>query len=556
MPAIVTGSAPTDGRKWHELPALIAASLAALAYFASIQFHVSEPIDFDVYYHLAVTRELFANGPLQSFPWGPYSIVSEKFADKEFLFHVILGAVYQLPVTQAARFGALMGQAFIIFALAFALWRLRVREAWAFMLLLTALGSALAVRLAMCRPHLWGIGFSVLIIWMLVSRVRPAALFVAAMLYSLFHTGGWIAAFYAGVWVFWGLVPGLAGGVDENGGNGRVSFRTLLRRFDWKPLVAVIAGWTAGQVIHPNFPVNFHLFFVQNVLVPFHTTAAGNQALRVALGGELHVPGLRIVVMQWPVYLVVAASLAWLVVSREVRTRPVLTAATIALAFCIVSSTVMRRLYEMAAPFSVLALGLTWKTWLASRAEAGNPFRVLPRHAAMALAVILPVTGYFAHDARKQAPPASPPHAMAQWMAATVKEPQKIFTAQWADSAPLLYFAPWLTTLVALDPTFFYAKDRELFIHYVDIVLGKTRRPVDSVLGKFDARYVTLWKLPAFYRFSKQLEADHRARKVFEDRTYQVWLLDPDAPPREPGERKERRERRRPPGPLAPPQEP
>ena len=36
----------------------------------------------DVYYHLAVAREMLESGPLQSFPWTPYSLFAERFADK------------------------------------------------------------------------------------------------------------------------------------------------------------------------------------------------------------------------------------------------------------------------------------------------------------------------------------------------------------------------------------------------------------------------------------------------------------------------------------------
>ena len=46
-------------------------------------------------------------------------------------------------------------------------------------------------------------------------------------------------------------------------------------------------------------------------------------------------------------------------------------------------------------------------------------------------------------------------------------EGERVFTAQWGDSAPLFYFAPQLESLVVLDPTFFLAKDPELFETYV-----------------------------------------------------------------------------------------
>ena len=47
-------------------------------------------------------------------------------------------------------------------------------------------------RMEMCRPHVWLIGFTVLVAALLVER-RWKALFVVCALFSLTHTGAWIA---------------------------------------------------------------------------------------------------------------------------------------------------------------------------------------------------------------------------------------------------------------------------------------------------------------------------------------------------------------------------
>ena len=66
---------------------------------------------------------------------------------------------------------------------------------------------------------------------------------------------------------------------------------------------------------------------------------------------------------------------------------------------------------------------------------------------------------------------------MAAWLGEHGAAGERVFTAQWADSAPLFYFAPQLQSLVALDPTAFYLKDPQLFAAYVNVVSGQDPDP-------------------------------------------------------------------------------
>lgn len=497
-------------------------SLVTLLYFASAQFGVPDPIDFDVYYHLGVAREMLKSGPLQAFPWTPYSLFAEHYADKEFLFHAILMPFSKMAVLDASRWGAFAGQTFFVVVFAICLWRLRVPSPWMFPLLLSCLGPALAVRFSMCRPHTWGVAFSVLVITLLIGKARLRWLLLAAFIYSLFHTAAWITAFYAGVWMLWSfLIPD----------------GTARRRIEWRPFATVISGWCLGQIVHPNFPETFRLMFLQNFVVPFHSTAAGNAALRVALGGELHVPGVQIISDQWPIYVLLLGMGVMLAERRDIRSPVTFTVFTIALAFTVVSSVFLRRLYEMAAPFGALGMAVVWRDWITSRQVELNRLpdavvRELPelraRFFGLILILVIAIASWSWSVVSKRIPSKSPPLKMSQWVARNIVEPQPVFTAQWADSASLFYFAPHLTTLVALDPTFFYAKDRDLFIRYVDIVLGKTRNPVSEILDRFKANYITLWKLPAFQTFDRQLATDPRARIIYQDETYRVWKIGRD----------------------------
>ena len=88
-----------------------AALYLAIAYV--IQFHiVSVPIDADTAYHAAVGRLLYEHGILRSFPWTPFSWLSDHYADKELLFHLLfaplsgLGWITASAPVPATRKGA------------------------------------------------------------------------------------------------------------------------------------------------------------------------------------------------------------------------------------------------------------------------------------------------------------------------------------------------------------------------------------------------------------------------------------------------------------------
>ncbi len=97
-----------------------------------------------------------------------------------------------------------------------------------------------------------------------------------------------------------------------------------------------------------------------------------------------------------------------------------------------------------------------------------------------------------------------------------------MFTAQWADSAPLFYSAPRLQSLVALDPTLFFAKDPRLFQEYVDVVQGRRPEAARIIRERFGARWVTIWQAPVYERFAEHLVATPGVRLVYRDADYVI----------------------------------
>jgi hypothetical protein len=520
--AAAAAEAPQMRRGSRQLLWLGLAGLAVVLFYSSARLAAPAPWSYDEYYHLGMARELRTHFPLRSFPWTPFSLVSEHFADGVPLFHAALMPFAAWPLERGGLAGVMLGQVFVLACLGVALWRLRVRHAWAYMLGMATLGSLFAMRFDMCRPQLLLVGFSLLFLGLLATGARPWALAIVAGTFGLAHAGGWIAVFYTAVWgaVGW-LVPGPGGATAGGGGTGGtgVTGGTNARRLLWLPVVWVAAGWLAGQLIHPNFPYNLRLMAIANLVVPFQASPAGNAALRSQIGEELAPPGLGLLAEQWTIFLAPLAVAVALLRERRLRTRATLTTALVALAFLLLGALLLRRMLEVGAPLALLALAA-----LAAERRRQGLAGLLGGWTAWAAAVALLVgTIWTAATVRLYGfGRSSAPREMARWLGEHGRPGERVFTAQWADSAPLFYSAPRLQSLVALDPTLFFAKDPRLFQEYVDVVQGRRPEAARIIRERFGARWVTIWQAPVYERFAEHLVSTPGVRLVYRDPDYVI----------------------------------
>jgi hypothetical protein len=523
---------------------LAVAGLAVAFFYLSARLVAQAPWSYDEYFHLGMARELWRHFPLRSFPWTPFSEMSARFADAVPLFHLALMPFSGLSIERAALAGVALCQVFVLTSLGVVLWRLRVERAWAYMLGMATLGSLFAMRFDMCRPHLLLIGFSVLFVGLLVTGARPWVLALVAGLFGLAHAGGWIAIFYAAVWGVAGfLVPAassLAGTARARravanpppnsaaaaappgtpaANEAAASRRAAGRRVLWQPAVWAAAGWIVGQLIHPNVPVNLHLLVLVNLVVPFQASPAGNAALQSQIGEELTRLSPGILAEQWPLFLSALVVAVSLLRDRRLRSRATLATALISVSFLVVGAALLQRFLELGAPLALVSLAVL----AAERRRLGLGGLAGGWTAWIAAGAILAGSLWTATTVRYYGfGNVSAPQEMARWMAEHGQAGERVFTAQWADSAPLFYYAPQVQSLVALDPTMFWVKDPHLFQEYVDIVQGKRPDAAALVRHHFGARWVTLWQVPVYERFAEYLVATPGVRLVYKDAHYVI----------------------------------
>jgi hypothetical protein len=89
-----------------------------------------------------------------------------------------------------------------------------------------------------------------------------------------------------------------------------------------------------------------------------------------------------------------------------------------------------------------------------------------------------------------------------------------------------MYFAPQLESLVALDPTFFWARDPRLFVVYENLVAGRHADPATVIRDRFGARWVTVWT-PGYQQLARRLGTAPGVRIAYADPQYVVYDLGP-----------------------------
>lgn len=216
------------------------AVFAASFFLFSFLFLAAPSIpDADSYYHLAVAREFAANGYPDALPWARFSVLGKTFGDKEVLFHLFL-----VPFTWAdAATGGRLALALLNASVAAAITACAARTMgwWSVLvpLWLYAAAPMMTFRLIRLRPELLAL-LLLLALIAAASRKRYVWIGVVAALFALSYTAFHVVLGLAALWFL----------IDR----------------DWKLPASAFAGTAVGLLVHPGFPGNLRVWWIQNVM--------------------------------------------------------------------------------------------------------------------------------------------------------------------------------------------------------------------------------------------------------------------------------------------------
>ncbi|MDH3327732.1 MAG: hypothetical protein OEM01_00685 [Desulfobulbaceae bacterium] len=476
---------------WFMLYLLIAGAL---------QLYTSYPPDFDTAYHVAVGRLMSQYGILHSFPWTPFSWLADNYTDDKILFHLLFVPLANLNWVTAVRIVGTIAGATILLTLYLILRSERVRYAglWA---LVPLIGSEyFIIRFVVVRPHLLSISVALVFLWAAV-RGRFKILAVVSAIYPWLYIA------------FWQLAVLLLIAAE--------TARFLAgRKLQWKPAVIVAAGIAIGVLIHPNA----ENLFAYNWLVMTEVLFKGGWLAREGfdLGKELApypligwLKGLSISVL----LIFAAAIYAW----RNRREEVVPLAFTLAaLGFCILTIK-SARFAEYFVPFSAAAMALSSR-WIKWRFLAP---------AVVAVSLILTVvvgrpTMVYLSKIQEDIPP-----ALASKFRQFIPKGSQVFTTGWETTGTLMLTLPERYFIVALDPTLFYMKDKELYRLWYRLVHEAPPETVTTIRQTFGARYVIVDWARDKSKFNNRLFSTRGVRLLYSTPFWMVFDLGPPAVPKE-----------------------
>jgi hypothetical protein len=408
--------------------------------------------DVDAYYHLAVACLYRAHGLLRSLDWARYSVMHEGFGDKELLFHLGLVPFVGGDATQGGLLALALLGGLVAAALAWAAVGAIGRIGLVVPLLVFASASQFTLRIVRLRPELLSL-LLVLVAVDLAAARRHRALaavgFVYALSYTAFQTFlGLCGLFF--VYTLW-----------------------VERRREWGLLLAAVVGVGLGLGLHPQFPANLRVWWVQNV--DFFLGPSP-----VDIGREIEARTTRdtlVLNLGWWIGLLALwrsrTPAGGPPVSGRLRDVTAIAAAVFG-----VLTLLMSRFITYSVPLVTLALVRT----MGARGESPGPAVRLPWRGRLPAALVLAVCvgiGVLTTRAGGERLAADMerifrPDMRADWEAFGRALPAgaRVF-APWAATEEFVFWAPQGLYLNVLDPIFMRARDPALHRLHMDVLEGR-----------------------------------------------------------------------------------
>jgi len=387
----------------------------------------------------------------RTFPWTQFSIWRDHFYDKEWLFHLLLCCVQKwqsalgidLNAPYNAAYAVVLGTASAGIAYAFLLLGVRVKALC--LLVLPFVTPFFLHRMLLLRPHLGGIALFMIACGLAfggpATRRRQLAFGILAFAYCYAYSNPHFVLVPAGIRVVCDLAR--------------------RERPSWALLASGSLGLLLGMTLHPQFPATYQLWWVQCVDVVAGILRGTED---VGIGPELRPPGRDVWVTGIHVYALCVCAVVLCVRHRAWRCRSRLSLCSFCLLvlqlLTVVAYPLSARVIEYMAPVTVALAGrLATDLWLKNRALSGR--RTVLQLCGAGVVVAALITFSVRTMFRAMGPPTSEFTEIGEFMDTHIPEHSLVATINWCDFPMIFNAAPNYRYLVALDPNFGLAADRE-----------------------------------------------------------------------------------------------
>jgi hypothetical protein len=460
----------------------------AVLFFA--QFSTATLYDADGYLHIRMAEFLKDFGPRYNFHWAKFSTFNGNFADKDFLYHAILiPFTFFKDIFFGAKIAAFMSAAALFLGFYLILRKYADRKIIPFMLLGFLFSANFLETISSPRPLTLVILLNLWIIHLLIQK-KYLWLFFAEILYSLIHVTSPLAICYAVII--------------------ECIRRVHIKEFSLKNIFVVFSGVLAGFLIHPNFPNNFLVFYLNSILVPIYTMKTGV----LELGAEFFPLNTRDYLLSYPVVIMAIIIMIRIAVSKVIKPRfETKVFLAIGMVFLVLSFISQRYLsHGYLIMLTALACYIS---------DSSCVYDKLKKVQVIFMAILFLLLGLNSYSGIKYNALVSRVinghyEAVGRWMAKNIPEKELIFHANWSDSQYFIGLNPKDDYFVTLDPIYMYNKNPELYKIYRDVSFGRTTDPYVVLKDTFKVRYGYAGK-NYFNSLVEQIRKDSRFTILAED---------------------------------------
>ncbi|MBU4473399.1 MAG: hypothetical protein L6254_02895 [Candidatus Omnitrophica bacterium] len=478
---------------------LVLVLLLGIVVLIGAQFSIPTLFSADGYLHIRMADFLRQYGLYYDFHWARFSTFATNFADKDFLYHVLLIPFTFLP---DIFLGAKLSAAIFTIVLYLIFWislkrYCRLNGLIPIFLLLFIYSAPFLSDLSQPRNMTLIIALTLLFVHYLIQR-KKWLLFIIAVFYALSHVSGPYLLLFAF------LAEGVRFAND--------------RTFSWESIGMVTLGLLAGFLIHPHFPDNLLVFYLNGILVPIFALKWG-----LELGAEFFPISTRDFVLGYPFILI---GLVLLIASSFSRQRKISISTQIWMCiggFFFVFSFFSQRYLIHTYPLILLSLASYFSDWWqsGSRLPRIRKNKIARRAISAVCALLFLVIGvhvYRDFRLRAQSELQYNQHyeAVGKWMSAHLPAGEVVFHANWSDSQYFIGLNPKNDYFVTLDPIYMYYWSPRIYSLYRQIAFGNTQDPYALLKNVFKVSYGYAGK-NYFSGLISQIRSDQRFEILAED---------------------------------------
>jgi hypothetical protein len=469
--------------------------------------------DGDSYFHTRAARELDEHGIRDGFPQTAFSTWSERYGDKDLLFHVFLIPIQRLhdsisdqddeDLVTPGKHAAVVLTLVFFACFGAALHSLGARLPWLWLVLLFVADAPLLFAFLPVRPGLLAISFVVVEIALLLRR-KSLWLFIVGALHALAHSS-------------FILLPALA--VAWAGAH-------LLRRESpsKRLLVAALLGPVLGLVLNPYFPGNLFVAWDQLVEVARAVWLGASEVPAHLFGTELVGPRTSQFLGSYPAFLPALCGLVVFLAYPRQRLTTEGLALVLMTALLLGAGFLSERFLRFFFPAVVLLGARLWAEIL-----AGMTLREAWRRDGRAFAISVGILLVSLAGGLSDGSVLTVKQRVATINTTEIYRPAVEFLKReappdelvyhnfWWDFSALYHYRPNGRYVVALDPVFFQRFDPELFSKALEAFEGRSDDVFRMLRDDFGARWVFVPKDARYYPFFNLLRQDRRFEKAYED---------------------------------------